>query len=361
MPNEQQTTEERKNVPTGALRFIAGQFEFGSNGEGAKTAPIKMVARSGKPIEHWWWGRVVHDLAGMHLHKSRLPIDYCHDANEVIGYLNHFDREAGDDGAPNLVCNGALVPYKDSDRATEVIYKAAQGVPYEASINFGGDGIKVQVLGDDEVAEVNGFEFEGPGMIIREWPLRGVAVCPYGADMHTSSEFAADREIPVTFMETSKENEMTAETDPVVEADTEETEKVEAPEAVETDPATEAPSDPAEAPEAVEAEDKEAEEATEPEATEELSAESEGQRFLDAFGDKGGVWFAQGKSFQEAQTLHTKALAAENAELRQRIDAVGESRGEAEPVGAGQDQAGRLTPGLGALASAIKPAIRFAK
>ena len=97
MPNEQTKT---KNVPAGAMRFTAGQFEFGSNGEDAKTAPIKMVSRSGKPIEHWWWGRVVHDLAVMQLHKSRLPIDYCHEANEVIGYLNHFDQEAGDDGAP---------------------------------------------------------------------------------------------------------------------------------------------------------------------------------------------------------------------------------------------------------------------
>ena len=365
MPNEQTNT---RNVPVSAFRFNVGALEFGSNGEGAKTAPIKMVARSGQPIEHWWWGRVVHDLAGMHLHKSRLPVDYCHNEAEVIGYLNKFEQVPGDDGVPDLVCSGALVPYKDSDRATEIIFKEKAGVPYEASIFFGGEGIRVQVLDEKEVAQVNGYAFEGPGMIIREWPLRGVAVCPYGADMHTSSEFAADgREVPVTFMESSgKETDIMAEpTGAGVEADAENTdEKVEAPEAVETEPVTDAEEPTAEAPEAVEAEAPEAEGTDEPAepATEELSAEAEGQRFLDAFGDKGGVWFAQGKSFEQATALHLKTMEDENAELRQRLDAADVDRGESEPVGAGEDsQPARPAASLGALADAIAPAIRFGK
>lgn len=40
---------------------------------------------------------------------------------------------------------------------------------------------------DGEIAPVNGYDFEGPGVIIREWPLRGVAICPYGADANTES------------------------------------------------------------------------------------------------------------------------------------------------------------------------------
>jgi hypothetical protein len=170
-------------IPANACIVAVGEFQLGDNGPNAKTAPVRLVARSGKPIEHWFWGRVVHDMAGMHLHKSRLPIDYVHDSKEVIGFLNHFETESGD-----LVTSGALVPYGSNDRASEIIHKMREGVPYEASINFGGDGIKVQELAAGEMAEVNGAMFDGPGVIVREWPLRGVAVCPYGADANTESK-----------------------------------------------------------------------------------------------------------------------------------------------------------------------------
>jgi hypothetical protein len=178
------TTHERdfSRIPAEACTFVVGEFEIGDNGENAKTAPVRLVARSGQPIEHWFWGRIVHDMAGMHLHKSRLPIDYVHDSKEVIGYLNRFDTTSGD-----LITSGALVPFKDSDRATEIVHKARNGVPYEASINFGGDGLKIQELQAGEMADVNGMRFEGPGVIVREWPLRGVAICPYGADMNTDT------------------------------------------------------------------------------------------------------------------------------------------------------------------------------
>jgi hypothetical protein len=173
-------------IPANACVLAVGEFELGDNGENAKTAPVRLVARSGKPIEHWFWGRVVHDLAGMHLHKSRVPIDYVHDSKEIVGYLNRFDATSGD-----LVTSGALVPFKDSDRATEIVHKMKAGVPYEASINFGGDGIKIENVPDGMVAHVNGYQFDGPGLIVREWPLRGVAICPYGADANTESSALA--------------------------------------------------------------------------------------------------------------------------------------------------------------------------
>lgn len=174
-------------IPSQACIMQVGEFELKDNGEKAKTAPVRLIARTGKPIKHWFWGRVVHDMAGMHLSKSRIPIDYAHDSKEIIGYLNHFDTESGD-----LITSGALVPFKDSDRATEIIHKSRAGVPYEASINFGGDGIKVQEVLEKELTEVNGAQFEGPGIIIREWPLRGVAICPYGADSNTETSVLAN-------------------------------------------------------------------------------------------------------------------------------------------------------------------------
>lgn len=309
MSDEQRKTEA---VPAAALRFTIGEFELGDNGEDSKTAPFRMVARSGQPIEHWYWGSVVHDLDGVRLNgRNRIPIDYAHDEKEVIGYANHFDTGTGD-----LVATGALVPFGKSDRATEIIHKQKNGVPYEASINFGGDGIQIERLSEGQTTTVNGRQFSGPGTIIRQWPLRGIAVCPYGADGNTSTEFSTDDKVNVEVRECEMSDEQVKQENeqPELEASSEAVEDVQE---VETDIAAEAAEESA----AVEAE---------PVAVE-MSAPSEGQRFLDAFGDKGGVWFAQGKTFAEAQELFTADLIAERDELRSRLDAI-QSDGEVEPV-----------------------------
>ena len=310
------------NVPASALRMVVGPFELGDNGEGAKSAPIRMKARTAQPIQHWFWGRVVHDMAGMHLHKDRLPIDYMHDPAEVIGYLNHFRADM--DG---LEVSGALVPYKDSDRASEIIHKARAGVPYEASIYFGGDGIKVEEVAEGQAAQVNGFQFAGPGIVIREWPLRGVAVCPYGADMNTRSQLAQGECIPVTFTQSGKESQMSepkpAEAAPPIPA------TAPAVDAPKTELAAEAPK-----PGAVDAEKKEppvpAAPPAAPGATALADARAECKAFLDAFGPKGGEWFAAGKTLAEAHELYAKDLRAENETLKSRLAAL--DRGEKQPV-----------------------------
>jgi len=320
------------HVPASALRMVVGPFELGDNGEGAKSAPIHMKARTAQPVQHWFWGRVVHDMAGMRLHKDRIPIDYMHDPAEVMGYLNHFHADT--DG---LEVSGALVPYKDSDRASEIIHKARAGVPYEASINFGGPGIKVEEVAQGQVAQVNGFQFAGPGTIIREWPLRGVAVCPYGADMNTRSELAQGESIPVTFTNlpavvgTGKETAMSEQkpaeaVPPVVVPIVVPVPAVDAPK---TEASAEAPK-----PGAVDAGKKEppapAAQPAVPGAAELSAARAECKAFLDAFGPKGGEWFAAGKTLAEAQALHAQELRAENEALKARLAAL--DRGEKAPV-----------------------------
>ena len=307
-------THETRKVPKAALNFAVGEFELGDNGDGAKSAPFRMVARSGKPIEHWYWGNVVHDLSGMRLAKGRIPIDYCHDDKEIVGYANHFNSDSGD-----LVVEGALVPFKESDRATEIIHKQKQGVPYEASINFGGDGIRLENVPEGMSTQVNGYAFSGPGVVVRQWPLRGVAICPYGADQNTSTEFEQGQEVAVEIMETEA---MSEELKPEVENEQPVSEVVEAA----VDDAEPVADDNAEA-EPVAAEAVEAE----PVAENLSQRHVEGAKFLEAFGDQGGVWFAQGLSFEDASQKFVEALKAENAELRQRLNAQS-SFGETEPV-----------------------------
>lgn len=316
---------ERKHVPAAALRCVVGSFELGDNGEGAKTAPFRMVARTGNSIDHWYWGKVVHDLAGMRLHKDRLPIDYVHDDKEVIGYANRFDVESGD-----LEVSGALVPYRDNDRASEIVHKSREGVPYEASINFGGDGIAIEEFKPGELVNVNGREFAGPVTVIRQWPLRGIAICPYGADANTSTSFADAPQCEVTVM---KHNETKLDATPEAEAEVQVTEAVEVVEVFDTP----AEAEPVVVP-AVEAEQPLAVNET----TEATAASRTGQDYLDRFGDRGGVWFAQGLSWDDCVVQHEKSLLSriseleqQNKDLRGKLSFV--NVGEADPVELSQE------------------------
>lgn len=224
-------------VPKAACMFAGGQVEMGDNGENAKSAPIKLKARSGDPIDHWYWGKVIHDLAGMRVNKPRLTIDYAHNDDEVLGYLNHFDVSGGD-----LVASGALTPWREDDRASEVMFKMKQGVPYEASIFFGGNGIKIEEVPEGFMQIVNGRQFDGPGVIIREWPLRGVAICPYGADQNTEASAMAQGEtVAVEKVATqAKEIEQMNEQQQTVEAEAMAEEKPVEAAAVEAEAAPEA-------------------------------------------------------------------------------------------------------------------------
>jgi hypothetical protein len=97
-----------------------------------------------------------------------------------------------------------------------------QGVPYEASIFFGGDGIKIEEVGEGKMQTVNGRQFDGPGVIIREWPLRGVAICPYGADQNTeSAAFAKGQTFTAVKVEPMRKEETAMSTEVAVEAKTE--------------------------------------------------------------------------------------------------------------------------------------------
>lgn len=304
-----------RQVPVGALRFVVGDFDLGDNGDNAKTAPFRMVARSGQPIDHWYWGRIVHDLSGVK-HKNRIPIDYAHDDKEVIGYANHFESESGD-----LVVTGALVPYKDSDRASEIVHKFKAGVPYEASINFGGDGLQVQNVAEGETSEVNGYQFSGPGVIVRNWPLRGVAICPYGADANTSTEFSSNQTVNVEFV--------------TMPQDTQEPEVLAEVSAVEGQPVDDKPEEAAPLPdEPVEEQEIEPTDAAAVEAgavAELAQPRPEGMHFLNEFGVQGGVWFAEGRTFDEAQKLYRDMLKEENQVLKQKLAAVNVV-GEVAPV-----------------------------
>ncbi len=358
-----QLSDDMVMMAPAALQF-AGDVEVGSNGEDAKTAPLRIVALSGDPVFHSSWNGdgsyVVLDFAGMSLEKPRLPVDYCHDADEVIGYVNKFD--VGND----LVASGALIPYSPDpqDKATEVIYKSQQGIPYQASVYFADDFL-VERLSAGQADMVNGRMVEGPIDVVRQWKLRGIAVCPYGVDGGTSTEtsFSRNRKVRARVRQFSQEKSKMSES-ATAEAKVEETTAVEAAAVNGKVEATTSETVETVVEEATKPVVAETTTETKPAETQ-LSSKGEGHRFLTAFGDKGGVWFAQGKSFEEARDLHATELAAtntklatENASLRKQL---GDSRGEEKPVSFSSGDKGKpnknhqnLTPGLSRFAADLE-------
>jgi hypothetical protein len=301
-------------VPSDALMLESGPFTLAAGDAVEGKTPVKMRARSGQPLNHWYWGRVVHDMAGFAAADKTIPIDYCHENDEVLGFLDKFTPSA--DG---LDVAGALVQF-GQDRSAEVIHKAKAGVPYQASIFF-----EPQVLEDvlpGAETEVNGYQLAGPALVIRKWSLRGVAVCPYGYDPKTSTRLSAGiaGDVPVQFVTPPQETAMSA----TPAADTK---------PADTKP-TELATKPAEGPF---------------DADPLTKFRAELKKFSDAFGAENGLkWFNEGCSFDAALAKHVDALTSQHASqlkakdatiaaqlaeidgLKQKLSAV--PRGEAEPV-----------------------------
>jgi len=320
-----------KEAPASACQLTGGNAELAAT-ENGKT-PIRMLARSAQPIDHWFWGRVVHDMAGV-THKDKMPIDYMHldgACNLPIGVLDKID--AGNDG---LFVEGNLIETgRPDDQVPGLLALSRGGVPFESSINFAGDGISYEFIDEDQFTEVNGFKFEGPGIVIRTWPLRGVAVCPYGADGNTSAEFSRRAGGEQTFSLTPIEDpQMTKGTKLSSGAAVEEQKTEEKP--AEQKAAAETKSEEKPAEKAAEEKPAESTATPEPQAAALAQVRAEAKRFRESFGDKGAVWFAEGLTYEEARakqlselTASVKTLTEENAKLKKNLNL---AQGEQEPV-----------------------------
>lgn len=314
LPNTTQSGDPHL-APRDAFRFRVGTWQFAADAQvttsadGKSEAPITLLARSPEPIYHPCWGMIVHDMSGLKLRKERCPLDYCHWDAEPIGFGDQFSLTA--DG---LQVSGKLISFLPNDRAAEVIFKMKAGVPYEASIDFSDGQAVLEEVPPGMTVQVNGYDFTGPGVVVRQWSLLGVAVCPFGADPHTSSDLADEAQqltIPYTLGKFSMSNSGTA-------SESGETTTTPAPQTTpppETSVTTASP---------------------------EQLTRSEMQRYVTRFGaDRGTQYFFAGKNFTEAleehcQSLQTQLQASrdEVADLKQRLS-LAKPTGEVQPVSAG--------------------------
>lgn len=337
-------------VPAAAMQFEAGPFTFAEPDENGNH-PVRMMARSGKPINHWYWGQIAHDMAGVK-HKDRVPIDHLHWRDEVLGYVD--DINASNKG---LECGGALVPFKEDDRASEIAEKGRRGVPYEASINFNGDGIVIEEVGPGATAQVNGMTFHGPGVIVREWPFRGVAITPYGADQNTKTEFSIDGgDVVAVKLLSQKDNEMPETTAPTKELDNQAPNGQAAGEETASETkelSTENGTTKTETPAAASGGEAEL---SEEGGDDRAKFTAELTRYVKAFGaENGAKWFSDGKTFAEALELHgaeqAQQLAAKDEtikELNEKLSSL--DTGETEPAefSEGEGASGNRQPDNGA-------------
>lgn len=272
--------EHTRKIPRQALAFAA-ELVAGdaapATQDGATLFPFSMVARTKGVANHAWWGRCIHDFSGMLQLKPSISIDYAHDQRDVVGFADKIEVSA--DG---LQLAGALVSMRPDDRAAEIAAKRKAGVPYEASIMTNWENLVIEEIPQGYTTEVNGETVEGPATVFRQWELWGCAICPYGSDAQTSLNFSAGPAGDVTV--SVKGPAMTQQTNPPAHS---------------------------------------------------------GQEFLNVFGPKGGVWFAEGKTWEQAFGLFADEMktdaTAKDGKITELSTKIGELTGQLETAKAEYD------------------------
>lgn len=197
------TPTSRRTVPRSALRFSAlavtmNDQNFAADpdaelegqedaAEGSPPPPktITIRARTNGVANQGYWGRCVHDFSGFIQPTGPIPLDWNHQEDADIGVADTLTIDA-----EGLLASGRLIPFSPNDRAAELIYKGAQGVPYQASIVMNLESLIVTEIPQGQTYTVNGQDLEGPLTVFSQWTIDGISILPYGADPSTMIEFS---------------------------------------------------------------------------------------------------------------------------------------------------------------------------
>ena len=132
-----------------------------------KRVKIKVITSS--ILEHPGLGRFRVKTESAAPSKDRVPLDYNHNEEEVIGYVENFQCNAD-----AIIADGVVLIGDDSSDAAKTFAQNIDGgVPFEASAFL-------------DLSEAESVELEDG---VTEWSgalIRGVAICPYGTDRKTT-------------------------------------------------------------------------------------------------------------------------------------------------------------------------------
>lgn len=148
----------------------------------SESGVLHLVVLSGDPMPDWG-GQIVIDLATLQLSKETLTVDYNHNESEIVGkaYNIQIDND-------KLIADAELVSYKADDRAGELAFKIAAGVPYEVSSLIETYPEKSKQIAPGATEIVNNRPVVGPATVYYNAVLRGVTICPYARDSETAVE-----------------------------------------------------------------------------------------------------------------------------------------------------------------------------
>lgn len=166
-----QVAEEFREVPASALWFREAEAEA-TVGDDDR---FRLRVYSGKPVDHWLFGKVIIDLATLSF-KAKLPVLLEHERSARVGWS---DKTTADD---QIVCEGPLM--KSTAASQEIRETRAEGYPWEASAGFGAPG-RIESLSEGTTATVNGQSVEGPIEIWRDVQLREASFVTLGVDQDT--------------------------------------------------------------------------------------------------------------------------------------------------------------------------------
>lgn len=301
----------RVSAPGEAFSFTAAG-SLAAKGSGAKQKPtrdanghyrfaVQLLARSPEPINHWYWGRIAHELSGVRLNGDRVALDWMHRSDETCG---SGAIRVDSDG---LWVEGEVLSFSPQDVGDQIVDRLVAGVPLEASIQFDMEnGCVVEWIAKNMSVICNGKSLEGEAVVFRQWMLRRVAICASGYDPGTRTKALSD-----AFHFGPRDVAITRLSQPATEPEKKPMSKTE--EANAGEPA-----------DASKPEEKSPEKAAPKFAVDVLD------RFVDRFGAENGVkWLREGLSFEQALERHVGLLqerltAAEkkNADLAEANKAV---------------------------------------
>lgn len=169
------------------------------NNNGTAVKRFEMIAYTGAAMDAPLLGRVIVDLKGINANGAKKPILRDHNSAQIVGYSDSIEKDK------HLAISGTISAKTAAGR--EVSDLADEGFPWQASMGINIQRIEHVAAGDS--VEVNGAEFAGPGVVIRQSVLKESSFVPLGADGSTSAVVFSDDGGFITLPNQEKDMSMT--------------------------------------------------------------------------------------------------------------------------------------------------------
>lgn len=160
------------------------------------------TAYSGGIADQGWLSPVVIDLATTSVADS-LPLLYEHERDDIIGVVNRIEKTD-----TTLSVAGTLFSDIDEDAAA-LAQKAARGLRCQMSVGLFASS--TDEIGAGNVATVNGRQFTGPCLVLRNGIVREVSIVALGADRNTNAQFFSALTSPEEHKPMSEPNPLQAQ------------------------------------------------------------------------------------------------------------------------------------------------------